>query len=168
VFVIHGAYHLRPRRIAFRNDYCVTCGATTRSVQVRTFDVGHIFWIPVLPVGFWKHWLCTFCGRQPHAHRGTSRLAKWAWLGFLLLLSVVFWVEVRPTTSDSLDWAMGIGASLGAVLLFVHLLRLPQEPSLKQLLATVQPAADTVCPFCGTQLLIDSRCSCPSCGVLRC
>ena len=51
MFVIHGAYHFWPKRVAFRNDYCFTCGQACRAVAIRTFDVGHIFWIPILPVG---------------------------------------------------------------------------------------------------------------------
>ena len=49
-----------------------------------------------------------------------------------------------------------------------HLLRTPKEPALKARLATIPPAADTVCPFCGAQLLmLGSQCSCPVCGVVR-
>lgn len=50
--------------MAFRNDYCLARGEERRAVQVRTFDVGHIFWIPILPAGFWKRWVCTVCGKD--------------------------------------------------------------------------------------------------------
>ncbi len=42
------------------------------------------------------------------------------------------------------------------------------QPTLKARLETIQPATDTVCPFCGAQLLVlGSQCSCPACGVVR-
>jgi len=46
-------------------------------------------------------------------------------------------------------WIGRIAAPVGAALLLRHLLRTPQEPTLKARLETIQPATDTVCPFCG-------------------
>ncbi len=168
MFITYGTYHFRPKRLAFRNDYCLSCGEARRSVQMRTFDVGHIFWIPLLPVGFWKRWICTACGHQPHISPKTRRSFKWAGLLVLLFLSAIFWAE--PVTPDFVagSWIFRIGASLGAILLFAHLIRTPKDPSMKERLATIHPATETVCPFCGTQLLmLGSRFSCPVCGVVR-
>ncbi len=166
--IVFGVYHWRAKRLAFRNDYCLACGEVRRSVQLRTFDVGHIFWIPILPGGFWRHWICAVCGRDPHVNTKTRRGFKWAGLFILLLFSAVSWAE--PVTPDFVagTWIFRIGAPVGAVLTLMHLLRTAKEPSLKARLATILPAADTVCPFCGTQLLIiGSQCSCPGCGVVR-
>jgi len=66
LFIVYGVYRWKAKRVAFRNDYCLVCGEARRAVQVRTFDVGHIFWIPILPAGFWKRWVCTVCGQDPH------------------------------------------------------------------------------------------------------
>ena len=38
----HGVYRLFPRKVGFRNDYCMTCRAPRRAEQVRTFDVLHL------------------------------------------------------------------------------------------------------------------------------
>lgn len=166
--IVYGVYHWRAKRLAFRNDYCLVCGAARRSVQIRTFDVGHIFWIPILPGGFWRHWICTVCGRDPHVNTKTRRGFKWAGVFILLLFAALFWAE--PVTPDFVagTWTFRIGAPAGAVLTLVYLLRTAKEPSLKARLAMIPPAADTVCPFCGTPLLVlASRCSCPGCGVVR-
>jgi predicted RNA-binding Zn-ribbon protein involved in translation (DUF1610 family) len=65
-------------------------------------------------------------------------------------------------------WILRVGAAIGALLVLVHLKRTPKDPSLKENLAAMPPASDTVCPFCGTALLIfSSQCSCPACGILR-
>ena len=48
MFIVSGAYHFWPKRVAFRDDYCLTCQAPRRSIAVRTFDVGYIYWIPFL------------------------------------------------------------------------------------------------------------------------
>ena len=166
--VVYGVYHWRAKRMAFRSDYCLACGEARRAVQVRTFDVGHIYWIPILPGGFWKHWQCTVCGHDPHVNTKTRRGFKWAGLFILLLFSAAFWV--MPVTPDivAMAWIFRIAAPVGAVLTLVHLLRTKKEPSLQARLAMIPPATDTMCPFCGTQLLmIGSRCSCPVCGIVR-
>jgi len=171
MFIIHGAYHFWPKRVAFRNDYCLTCGRAGRAVAIRTFDVGHIFWIPILPVGLWKHWRCTVCGKDPHASPKTRRSFKWAGLVCLTLFSAVSWAVPIESDPDSawVGWVFRIAGPIGAVLLFVHLLRTPGDPSLRKKLATVAPADETICPFCKTPLVTGNktRWSCPNCGVVR-
>lgn len=170
MLIVFGVYRWQPKRVAFRNDYCLSCGEARRAVRIRTFNVGHIYYIPLLPAGYWKRWLCTVCSRDPHITTKTRRSFKWAGLFILLLFSVAFWAlpaEFDPELGIWL-WILRMGAPLGAVLTFVHLLRTKKEPSLESKLATIQPATDTVCPFCGAQLLIlASQCSCPLCGVVR-
>jgi len=168
LFIVYGVYHWRAKRVAFRNDYCAACGEARRAVQVRTFDVGHIFWIPILPVGFWKRWVCTVCGRDPHVSTKTRRGFKWAGVFILLLFAVVFWIVPVEPDSAAIFWGLRFAAPVGAMLTLVHLLRTKKEPTLKARLARIPPAADTVCPFCGAQLLmLASQCSCPVCGVVR-
>jgi hypothetical protein len=169
VLIVYGVYRWKPKRIAFRNDYCMTCGEPRRAVQVRTFNAGHIFWIPVLPGGFWNRWLCTICRRDPHVTTKTRREFKWMGLFILLLCALSMWVvPLEPPGDVWLIWSLRLGFPVGAVLTLVHLLRTKKEPSLESRLATVQPASDTVCPFCSAQLLIlASQCSCPVCGVVR-
>lgn len=167
MFIVTGAYHWWPKRVGFRNDYCLACAAERRAVRIRTFDAGHIFWIPVLPVGFWKHWYCTVCENDPHVNPKTRPFFKWAGVLILILLAIMAWSE--PVTADSVwfTWACRVGAPLVAFLLLIHLLRSPKELSLKERLAAVQPAMDTICPFCDTPMVGGSRWSCPSCGVVR-
>lgn len=167
MFIVAGAYHWWPKTVGFRNDYCLTCNADRRAVRIRTFDVGHIFWIPILPVGFWKHWHCTACDCDPHASPRTSPVLKWAGLLILIGLGILSWTE--PVTPDSMgvSWAFRIGAPVCAILLLVHLLNTPREPSLKARLAAIAPASDTLCPFCSTPLISGDRWSCPTCGVAR-
>jgi len=168
LLIVYGVYHFRPKRVAFRNDYCLSCAQPRRSVQIRTFDVCHIFWIPFLPLGFIRRWRCTACNRAPHVHPGTRRGFKWAGLVILLIFAVGFWLV--PLTPDILivGWIIRVGATVGATLTLAHLLRTPADQTLKERLAAVPPASDTVCPFCGSALLVlSSQCCCPACGVLR-
>ena len=168
MLIVYGVYRWMAKRVAFRNDYCLACGEARRAVQVRTFDVGHIFWIPILPAGFWKRWVCTVCGKDPHVTTGTRRGFKWVGLFILVLLAVVLWMAPVEPKAAAVSWSLRIAASVGAVLVLRHLLRTPKEPTLYERLASIEPARDTVCPFCGAQMLVlGSQCSCPACGVVR-
>ncbi len=167
MLIVTGAYHWWPKTVGFRNDFCLSCGAERRSVRIRTFDAGHIFWVPVLPVGFWKHWYCAACGNDPHVSPRTRPFFKWVGLLILIGLSIGFWMD--PVTPDSVavSWAFRIGAPVCAILLLLHLLKTPKEPSLKSRLAAIASASDTLCPFCSTPMMSGDRWSCPSCGVVR-
>ena len=163
-----GVYHFWPKPVGFRNDYCLSCEGPRRAVAVRTFDVGHIYWIPILPAGFWKHWKCTVCGSEPHVNVKTRRSFKWAGLGCLTIVSVPFWMD-SAEVDPLVNWALRIVPLVLAVLLLQHLLRTSAEPSLKERLRMIQPATDSFCPFCATPLLPDTngKWSCPACGAVR-
>ncbi len=166
--VIRGAYHFWPKRVAFRDDYCLRCRAPRRAVATRSFDVGHIFWIPILPVGYWRHWTCAECGHDPHKSRRTRRRFLWAGWLCLAAVSVLLWAMPSENDLGAGGWTLRIAAPLAAILLFAYLLRAPNDPSLRERLAALPPTADVVCPFCSTALVSGgARWSCPGCEVVR-
>jgi hypothetical protein len=168
MFITGGVYHFRPKRLAFRNDYCLACQHSRPSVQVRTLDVVHIFWIPILPLGIWKRWLCDTCGRETNVEIRTRRSFKWAGLVVLLLLAVISWAAPVEPDSRIMIWVLRIGGSLGALLTLVYLLRTPRDPSWKERIKLIAPATTTICPFCSTPLMtMNDQCTCPACGVVR-
>jgi hypothetical protein len=169
MYLIHGVYHWWPKRVGFRNDYCRSCEGPRRAIATRTFDVGHIFFLPILPVGFWKHWSCTACRRDPHAPARTRRVFKWIGLFCLILLAVMFWSTPVDPEVSMIAWALRILPAGGAVALIIHLLVTPKDPRLRELLATIPPASDSVCPFCTTPLMAgdSGQWSCPQCGAVR-
>jgi hypothetical protein len=167
MFIVTGAYHFWPKRVAFRNDYCLSCQAPRRSIAVRSFDVGHIYWIPILPVGFWRHWKCIVCNRDPHVNPKTRRSFLWAGLLCLIAVSAILWEGVPSAELGAGVWILRIAAPVAAVALFVYLVRAPKTMSLRERLAAIPPTPDAVCPFCSTPLLAGTRWSCPGCGAVR-
>src|SRR5882672_11632343 len=120
MFIIRGAYHFWPKRVAFRDDYCLTCRAPRRAVAMRTFDVGHVYWVPILPVGFWKHWQCSTCGSDPHKNPKMRRSFKWAGFICLVAVSVIFWSTPFTAEDAGIAWGVRIAAPLLAILIFVN------------------------------------------------
>jgi hypothetical protein len=95
---LYGSYHFWPKKFGFRDDYCLGCQAPRRSIAIRTLDVGHPFWIPILPVGFWKQWKCSMCHRGPHANTRTRRSFKWIGVVGLILIALAFWTTLSIQT----------------------------------------------------------------------
>jgi hypothetical protein len=141
---------------------------------MRTLDVWHLFYIPLLPVGLWRRWHCAVCGGNPHVSPKTSRTYKWLGLAVLVVLSFFGWAliaEGKLSEEDSegkaILLAMAVAAPIGAILTLVHLLRTPPDIPLKKLLAEIPPASETLCPFCNMPLVLSAEWKCSGCGVER-
>lgn len=69
---------------------------------------------------------------------------------------MIFWMA--PVQSDpSFHWAFRIVPLALALLLLWHWLGTLAEPTLKEGLRMIQPATDSVCPFCATPLLAETK-----------
>jgi hypothetical protein len=166
MFVIHGQYHFYPKRTAFRNDYCLGCDAPRRCLQIRTFDVLHMFWVPLLPLGLWRRWHCVTCGRSP-AFNPRSRRKFLITISLLGAFSAgIFWLMPVDAEQSDLWWFFRIGGLLVSVVSFLAWAWLPQGPSSRERLARVPPASDTECPCCKSPLDWSSW-QCPRCGIAR-
>jgi hypothetical protein len=168
MLVIHGTYRLFPRRIAFRNDSCLTCAAARRAILISTFDVIHVFWVPLVPIGRWKRWTCSVCGKRPDENRESRRSFKIAGLILLIVFAVVFWLTPVDAQEPAASWIFRIGFPLGALATAIHLARWTPKPGYKEALQTVAPANDLACPFCAVPLVQATLdCYCPACQVKR-
>jgi hypothetical protein len=168
MFVIHGVYHWFPRRVAFRNDFCLACAAPRRAVQTSTLDVVHLFWVPLVPIGRWKRWSCTICGKRPDEIVKTRRIFKVAGLVLLMLFTAVVWM-VPGMPDEPGVWAVRVVTPLAAVATAIHLMRSSSDDrGYKPRQRQVVPADDAICPFCGTPLFsAHPDCYCPGCQVMR-
>lgn len=167
--ILHGIYYILPRRLAFRNDFCLGCAAPRRTVQISTLNVLHLYGIPVLPLARWKRWSCTECGRRPDENLKTRRPFKIAGLLILLMFTFVFWVMPVDSKVPTMSWVYRFGAPIGAFFTAIHLATSrPDEPGYKELRSKIPMANDTICPFCDVPLVnAFSDCYCPFCQMRR-
>src|SRR3989338_1357270 len=115
MLIVHGTYFLARKLVAYRNDYCLSCNAERMAFQRRTFDVHHIFYVPLLPLGFWKRWHCSACDRNPHeSPRILRRSFKWAGIVLLVVASLSGWlVSTREKPGDTIViWCMRLGGPI--------------------------------------------------------
>lgn len=163
MLIVHGVYRWSPRKIAFRRDYCRRCESVTLAVLLRTFDVFHLFWVPLLPLGVWSRWLCVRCGDNPHAAARTRLGFKVVLVALLVLFNLAVWLT-PGATSDVELWLSRAVTFLLLLLAIWWVARHRREPALESRLAAVMPYDRWECPLCGGQLLqIPPLIQCPSC-----
>jgi hypothetical protein len=170
MLIIHGRYFWGRTLLAFRNDYCLTCRAPRLAFLHRTFDVLHVFWIPVLPLGVWKRWLCGTCGANPHRRVATWPFLKWVGVVLLGFFALVTWAQdVARDIPDPLPrYALRLGmiaATIGAAVLAARS-RPPEDLAAK--LQGIAANRDATCPRCGTTLTVAAPWyRCGTCGLER-
>lgn len=164
--VIHGTYRIWPRRHAFRNDYCLSCDAPRPAEQISSLVVLHVYWIPLIPLGRWKHWACEVCGQCPcHDSKGRSFTATLCTA--LCIAAIAVWIAAFPPNGSLIFWTFPAGV-LALATLTMMARRAGTQTRYRNLFATVVPADDEICPYCTVALVSEfNECRCPSCRVRR-
>ena len=167
MYVVHGLYRFAPRGVAFRNDFCLSCNSPRVALQVRSFYAGHLYWIPVLPLGYWRRWVCSACGKDPHAHHKTRRTFKLGLVFILLLMAASLWVVPQGRAQPLELWIAKIGLilAIGAAVWWATLGHRPAA-NLREQLSRVQPFRDPRCPFCGGELNRSRETHCGACELV--
>jgi hypothetical protein len=165
MLIIHGIYKFKPKTVAYRNDFCLTCACPRRAYQEKTFDVLHIYFVPLLPVGFWKRWKCEVCKKDPHAHLGTRKSFKWVGVVLLAAFSGAAWFE--PVAADYWLWSLRIGLPVACAAALWNTLRSKPDLRLKERLKEIQPAGESLCAVCEHPLILGAHWRCSGCGIER-
>ena len=169
MLIVHGVYHWRRQVVAFRNDFCLNCELPRVAFRHRTFDVLHVFWLPVIPLGFWRRWHCQACGRNPHVTTRTRKGFKWAGVVVLAVVTVAFWVVPPHQMGDTVAiWGVRIAALIGTVWALRAAVKSRAPLRLEEHLRRIQPNEDKTCPMCHAELYQapDGR-RCIRCGIQR-
>ena len=170
MLIVHGFYRWWRKLVAYRNDYCLTCAAERVAFQHRTFDVLHVFWLPVVPLGLWKRWHCAVCGQDPHASSRTRKSLKWVGVVCLALFSLAPWgVSTREKRDDEVFvWVVRLLGPVATVWAAWATLKSPPDVALKDRLRGVPPSMDATCPLCKVTLFpSEPAWHCPQCGLQR-
>ena len=171
MFVIYGFYRFGQKRVGYRNDFCLTCKSESLAEQWRSFNCGHLFFVPLIPFGFVNRWLCPVCKNDPHIRFGSRsfRILLTSVFGFVTLIPLIglgFYYFSPPRLEDvenaskegpGIIWAVaGVFGSIFACLL-AWTLRYSDE-SLYEQLRLVKPARLDVCPYCDQRLNDEGFC----------
>ena len=164
MLIVHGTYRFAPRVVAYRNDWCNHCDKAMLALQWRSFYVGHLFWIPLLPLGFHKTWRCKACTKNPRDRLRTSQGMIIAGLVAFCLTFLIFLFAPYSGKEATVFWVMrlasGILAVVFALWLKSRLKELPQEKH-------VEPLRNDSCLLCNGRMTDYPQWHCVDCGVIR-
>jgi hypothetical protein len=165
MLILYGYYRFAVRRIAYRNDYCLRCDGVRMAELIQTFNVGHLFFIPLLPLGRWRRWLCMGCGHNPHERQASSPGFKlFVAITFALLTVFGFLMPITRPEDVPIAWGFRSVMLLG----FLGALawcRTKPPTNLKEQLLGVPPLPQDVCALCHAAL--DARGFCAACKATR-
>ena len=165
MLLIHGHYRLAPKLIAYRNDWCNHCGEPVLAQQWRSFYLGHLYWIPLIPLGFRKNWQCTQCARDPRERVRTSLAIILAGLLTFTLACVLTFLVPHSDGEATIVWTLrGIFGSVSAVFAFWLLSRSNEQPPP---IKYVEPLRNERCLICGGRMTDFPRWHCVDCGGVR-
>jgi len=168
MLLVYGKYHFGRTKVGVRNDYCNACEEECLAEQWRSFDCGHIYWIPLIPLGTHHRWYCAECRQDPRARYKTSfKSLKILGLVAVAILLLAFFL-ISPEGGDA---AMILGMRIVLTLAFLGLLYwtfkgssggnlLNQDKRL-----ALAPLSANVCVYCGGELANDAYLHCPACDV---
>jgi hypothetical protein len=161
MMLIWGRYFFGKTRVGVKRDYCNGCKSEVVAMQVRTFDMLHLFFIPLIPLGFVKRWYCTQCGLDPRVRFGVSSgVIKFALAAAGLVLALasygIWSVTLGPDDPILLTYALRLVLPAGlAALIYYGFIRKPTRPSdpnNERLRMAVVPLDTNECYFCHTPL----------------
>jgi hypothetical protein len=165
MFIIYGTHCFAPKRVGFRTDVCLSCGKEAISLAFRSFDVGHVYWLPLLPLGFRRHWQCSACGEDPRGERTRQGMKVLGAIAFLLG-GVAMWLGPTDQGDAGFIWAMRLGFPAIAVALVVSMRqRQRQDLGLVARLRKLPPIGDA-CPLCAGRIHGRPR-RCARCGAVE-
>ena len=149
MLVVFGTYSFAKKPVAYRADYCRSCEGERMTFAIRSFDAFQVFWIPVLPLGFWTRWYCGQCQAHPHEAVGVSRWVRWFVGAFFLFLAVICWGAALTTEGTAgTDMWIGVAVTTIAALLSLAWAKKGKVDSYKVLRAQVRAFDGATCPLC--------------------
>jgi hypothetical protein len=166
VFVVYGMHHFAARTVGFRPDFCVSCQNEVISVESRSFDVGHIYWLPLIPLGFRRHWRCRTCGQNPRSER-TGVVVQGLAAAMFFVVSIITWMEPASADNATFAWAVRIGLPLLGLALLANLRkRKAEDHALRDRLRRLKSVGDA-CPLCGQRVSAGPERRCTKCGAVE-
>jgi hypothetical protein len=171
MLVIHGYYRFGKKCVGVKKDYCNKCKGESVVSQMRTLDVLHIYFIPLIPIGFVKRWECSLCGKDPRVWYKVRSGIMTFFYAVVALMLAVFTVGLwfgPPDISVSALYCLRLGlpAALVALIYFAFIRQLSRvDPEQARRLA-VTPLDRASCIMCSTPLpQNEQHPRCLTCGV---
>jgi hypothetical protein len=170
MIIIYGTHRFGLKKTGVRKDFCNACQRECVAELYESFDCGHFFYIPILPLGRKRRWICTLCHKDPRARYKTSKTIRFLALIIFPFIAFPFlFLGVRSLIEDSDGaWAALV---IGAILLIpwigmLHTLIKPKQgPDEDERRRGVVPLSQEECFYCHGPVTNSTHPECHSCGI---
>jgi hypothetical protein len=168
---VEGTYYSKGTVVAFRNDYCLTCQGKRTAFLRRMFQVAHMLFVPVLPLGYVEKWRCSDCGNDPHRPVHPSRTSQRVllWVGVLLIPGFLLLAPSKPGEGPA--WAalwLPLAMIFFATRELIRRRGEGKDVNLAEKLRSITPSSDPNCPLCEVALHQTAAAwRCPNCHLAR-
>ena len=97
MFYIYGTKQFDIKKHGYKNTNCEHCDMTSLCTEWRWSSWAHLFFIPLLPLGYDSSFTCNACGQEPKTHSETSIVLKVVILLILLLFAIPVYFGLLAT-----------------------------------------------------------------------
>jgi hypothetical protein len=166
--ILYGSYQFGLKKISVRNDFCNCCQRECIAEEWKSFKCGHLFFIPILPLGPWQRWKCSHCGEDPRARYKTSKIFRILLLLILPYLTYSLWIDAKGQfrlPHDAMPYWM---SAIFGVVWFYYLYTTffkAAGPTDNERRAAVAPLRIEHCIYCYGPLTLHPHPECPSCRI---
>lgn len=165
MILIHGTHRFGQKQTGVRKDFCNSCEDECLSEQWQSFDFGHLFWIPLLPLGTRKRWLCRTCRQDPRARYRTRRPIKILGLFAVGLFMLAMYAAKPKPDEVTFIWGARIFFTFAFLGLLYSILQPPPPLTEDDRRKLVKPLPLDTCLYCDGPVELRPRPHCPSCQI---
>lgn len=109
---IFGTYLFGLKRYAYKYMMCGNCDMPRLFIQTRGFAWGHLFWIPLVPMGYQYSWHCASCAKENNK-QPTSFGVKLILSVALVIAFILTFGKLSTTLGENaIWWQLGTGVLL--------------------------------------------------------
>jgi len=170
MIIVYGTHRFGLKKTGVRKDFCNACQRECVAELYESFDCGHFFYIPIVPLGRKRRWICTLCHQDPRGRYKTSTFMRIIVLILFPLMAFPFlFMGIRELSSHTDGaWALLL---MGAIFLIPWLFMLhttikPRKgPSDEERRRAITPLSREECFYCRGPVTGDPNPYCPSCNI---
>lgn len=168
MLIIFGLYTWGRKLVGYKRDLCFRCKTNTIWHRRRYIPVFHIFWIPLIPLGIYKEWICDQCGKSPKGRSSTTSGIIFGLVGipFGLLGLLMIAAGVNGDIVTVLCGLLMLGVCLALVGTMIYKIRASRKH--KQIRQEIHENSSSLlnepCLYCQGQIQIQNKPACIACG----
>jgi hypothetical protein len=162
MFLIFGIKRFGHKKVGYGKDFCNSCQNEAVVERYRWFSWIHIFFIPLIPVGYYSHTRCTICTNDPNAK---VRTPIWQKGIFLIVIAGLNWVLYQDGLLTNLSY--GLVIKLISMLMFIGcgywIYKGRNEVSKKERRKQLTPVDQKTCIMCEGDIVVAKKTTCSRC-----